>query len=774
MRFKPVFKRTNRVFFSWILSYLLILLIPVAISMIMNYYSTKTINEEVSKAYNASLLNLQSVVDGKLEGVKEVFKNIVLNKRIMAVVNTQDKDMDIFELLKAQADISSARIANNLVGGILLHFNKSDIILSDTAIINGDFLTYDSFLNLGLSEDEWNTMINTTHINEYRIVRSADRKGNVSNKLLFIQTIRSSTKGQYATLVINLDVFALKNTVNEYKWLVQEYPCILLDENNNYIEFSDLGALPSYVEYGDLKSHTDNNEPLIRYEGTAIAHVTSKLGKWEYVSVIPSGTFLEKVNKNKWILIAYILVCLMIGAFASYYLTKKNYNPVKKLLQNYVSNMGNPADGSGNAFNMLDITLKNLSEEKENYQKVIEKQKNALVSRFLSRLLRGTITDPAQVTELFEAYHIELMSNDFMVVNFCIDEFSQNVIDIKKEPDEEAFSLILTVIENVFCELSGERLKAYFTEIDGRIIALLNIDTTKFSGNEPDVLILELEGILQKTLEFMEQYFHLNLFIAVSMPHRSVIEITPAFFETIEVIEYKTLVGGDKEIVAFDSINTGSINNYSLEKERAFIKYLHLEDFEQAKQIMNDILNHELYTGSQSLQLVKCRIFGLVSSMINKIDLIRTSVDVQFFEKMDPINRLLNAKTVAELQSNTNYIFDSFNEYFRMKRDKTAPEWIDKAVQFIEEHFCEQDLNVSYIADHLQMNASYLSNTFKKYMDIGILDYIHKLRLNKAKELMNKGMNLNIIAQQVGYSNVLSMHRVFKKFEGISPGRFKS
>ncbi|NTV90154.1 MAG: helix-turn-helix transcriptional regulator, partial [Clostridiales bacterium] len=262
--------------------------------------------------------------------------------------------------------------------------------------------------------------------------------------------------------------------------------------------------------------------------------------------------------------------------------------------------------------------------------------------------------------------------------------------------------------------------------------------------------------------------------IAISKPHKSVLEIAPAYSETMEVIEFNSLVGGVKDIVAFDYGNYDGISyNYSLEKERAFSKYLHMEDFEKAKEILNEILQIEISGGNQSMQLVKCRTFGLVSSMLNKIDLIITSVDVEFFERIDPINKLLNAKTVQELQVNTNFIFDSFNEYFKLKKGRIAPEWIEKAVQFIDSHYAEQDLNVSFIADHLQMNASYLSNTFKKYMGLSILDYIHKLRLSKAKELMNKGMNLNEIAREVGFTNVLTMHRIFKKFEGISPGKYK-
>ncbi|NTV91026.1 MAG: hypothetical protein HGA22_11815, partial [Clostridiales bacterium] len=644
MKFKPVKKSKNKIFISWILSYLSILLIPVIVSMIMNYYSTRTINEEVSKAYNASMLNLQSVVDGKLESIEDVFYNLVLNKRVMAVVNAQADNADIFAMLKAQSDISSARIANNLISGIVIYLSNSNTVLSDTAIIGEDFFSYDSIKSLGLTKEEWDTIIKQTHNSEYMITSKTESTGDITKKLLFIQTIKGQTKNQFSTLIITLNLNNLKSILNDYHLLDQEYPCQLIGEGNKFISLNSSGTLPSSIDYNTLKSDTDNGTALIRLADTTVVHVKSRIGEFQYASAIPSGTFLQNVNKNRLILFIYLIACVMIGVFASYYMTRRNYNPIKKLLQDYVSNIGNSAGDESNAFNMLDVTLKNLSLEKENYIKVLEKQKNNLVSRFLSRLMKGTIRDPAAITELLNTYGIELISDDFIVVNFCVDEFDRDFLDIKKETDEEAFNLIFTVVENVFCELLDNRHKAYFSEVEGRITALINIDTGKLSSNEPGAIISDLEATLRTTRDFMMDQFALNVFIAISKPHNSILEIAPAYSETMEVIEFNSLVGGGKDIVAFDYGNYDGISyNYSLEKERAFSKYLHMEDFEKAKEILNEILQIEISGGNQSMQLVKCRTFGLVSSMLNKIDLIRTSVDVEFFERIDPINKLLNA-----------------------------------------------------------------------------------------------------------------------------------
>ena len=72
------------------------------------------------------------------------------------------------------------------------------------------------------------------------------------------------------------------------------------------------------------------------------------------------------------------------------------------------------------------------------------------------------------------------------------------------------------------------------------------------------------------------------------------------------------------------------------------------------------------------------------------------------------------------------------------------------------------------------MRIFYLSKTFKKATGKGLLDYIHTLRIEKAKELIKStDKSLKVIAEEVGYSNNLTLIRAFKRYEGITPSAYK-
>ena len=72
------------------------------------------------------------------------------------------------------------------------------------------------------------------------------------------------------------------------------------------------------------------------------------------------------------------------------------------------------------------------------------------------------------------------------------------------------------------------------------------------------------------------------------------------------------------------------------------------------------------------------------------------------------------------------------------------------------------------------MVPRYISKVFKDETGEGLLDHINRLRIQQAKKIMqNKNLVLEDVAGQVGFTNVNSFIRVFKKYEGITPGKYR-
>jgi YesN/AraC family two-component response regulator len=105
---------------------------------------------------------------------------------------------------------------------------------------------------------------------------------------------------------------------------------------------------------------------------------------------------------------------------------------------------------------------------------------------------------------------------------------------------------------------------------------------------------------------------------------------------------------------------------------------------------------------------------------------------------------------------------------------KRTGEIIDKITLYINEHYIKPDISLNYLAEMFNISPSYLSKSFKDYTTINFVDYIIQVRMKAAQSLLLESqLTINQIAEQVGYANVTSFMRSFKKINGLTPSEYR-
>ncbi|MFC3767611.1 helix-turn-helix domain-containing protein [Paenibacillus sp. GCM10012303] len=93
--------------------------------------------------------------------------------------------------------------------------------------------------------------------------------------------------------------------------------------------------------------------------------------------------------------------------------------------------------------------------------------------------------------------------------------------------------------------------------------------------------------------------------------------------------------------------------------------------------------------------------------------------------------------------------------------------------QYIEQHYSE-NLHLDHMAEKLETTPKYFSNYFKKTFGINFVEYVNKVRLSHAKEML-KHTDLPVadIGEKTGYLNSSTFTSTFKKYYGISPSEYR-
>jgi AraC-like DNA-binding protein len=99
---------------------------------------------------------------------------------------------------------------------------------------------------------------------------------------------------------------------------------------------------------------------------------------------------------------------------------------------------------------------------------------------------------------------------------------------------------------------------------------------------------------------------------------------------------------------------------------------------------------------------------------------------------------------------------------------------VRKAIKYIIEHYSE-DLSVQAVAGKVGLSASYFGNIFRKETGASFHQFLTKIRLNRAEDILKSGeCNVSEVAWACGFSDPFYFSKVYKENSGISPSQVLS
>ena len=86
-----------------------------------------------------------------------------------------------------------------------------------------------------------------------------------------------------------------------------------------------------------------------------------------------------------------------------------------------------------------------------------------------------------------------------------------------------------------------------------------------------------------------------------------------------------------------------------------------------------------------------------------------------------------------------------------------------------------ESVNIQMLSERFNIGRTQLSVKFKKMLGVSIIEYVNRLRIEKAKELLKDSDNTGAqIAEAVGFQDYNYFARVFKKVTGVTLSQIKA
>ncbi|MBK8723640.1 MAG: helix-turn-helix transcriptional regulator [Saprospiraceae bacterium] len=92
---------------------------------------------------------------------------------------------------------------------------------------------------------------------------------------------------------------------------------------------------------------------------------------------------------------------------------------------------------------------------------------------------------------------------------------------------------------------------------------------------------------------------------------------------------------------------------------------------------------------------------------------------------------------------------------------------LEKGKKYIDENF-QRDIEIINVANEAHISQYHFFRLFRNVYNISPLQYIKQKKMEKAKGLIHK-MPINQIANEVGYNDIFSFSKAYKKHFGYAP-----
>lgn len=709
-------QRPRSVLSVWIAAYLCVLIVPLGANILIGNISLRGINEEIEN-YNAAYLSkIAADVDNVL------IENMRLTERTEASAELKElatfgENLDIvayrkiYNFLESHSDIFSQNMK--------IYLKKSKCMLSYDSMSQGMISYTENMFDASLSYDEWYRIVTNSYNHEYMML---------GDSLYEIHTIFEGTSSE-ANLFMQVEKSYFKWSVDN-KLFPKNVNVVIKSADGGLVYTTDRNiTLASFVCTG-----TKGTEPFkVNGISNMVSWQNSGVANWTYLMVIPHERFYARAENIYTLSIVIFLLSMMVSVAGLIILTRQNYKPIRRMLDKLgIDARVNEYDHIARSVNSISYRYNDMSRQK-------------LVSQLL-----GSSMQLSPNAKILEDYGITVKGKAVAVV-VVVEEVTELFSDEKSNMTD--FDVIGHAIKNVFSEIAERYgFGAYFSANGGEIGVLIDV-----RGE------ISVTDLLLKIDELLINLIGIKTTIACGPIVDKLDEIYRSYTTARQVYFLMRFVGE----TGVGNYNAEICRTHCLDEKR--LNTLKLSVLEQGSDLWHSIIC-ELF--SFGIDKPKRSDMEIVLYDISRM-LVEISRDRNVDKDMEQ-NKIKNLAGAESLDEFCSEMEEMVNEIRTNADDADELDNIIKVKQFVAEHYTDSNLSNRMIAESTGVSVNYISKYFKEQTGEGLLNYITRLRVSKAKELLaSTDKIIQDVATEVGFYNALALIRAYKKIEGITPTQYR-
>ncbi len=454
--------------------------------------------------------------------------------------------------------------------------------------------------------------------------------------------------------------------------------------------------------------------------------------------------------------IAYIKSALKLAAI-DYILKPVDLNELEKVIEKVVKMINEEKDAEDLLYKM---------------NAKLRKSMPTLREKYFMTLVRDGINDEKDVNKKMEFLELDLpMEAEYCAVVVSIDDKAESFDDMsEKDKQLVSFSVI-----NICEELISNSMKGYtFENRPGEYVCILRLQREQ---DEEGIFYEDTENLyslLSSIKDSVFQFLKISVTIGVGLTVQSLKGISKSYSKAYENVNQKLFLGKNK-IITIDSLDAEEdyIYQFDFSNTQQLSNIIKSADEEKLINaidiIFKDIARYKYanvkYCLNICLQLILTASRQLIELHIN--------VDESRFDEKKVWEQIFEVETLEDMKGLiTNYLV-TVSRYVSEKRNSKGRNIIENIKGIIDRKYNE-NMTINDLAKEVYLSTTYLCMVFKQETGETVNEYITKVRIEKAMELLkDPSYKIYDICYDIGYIEAGYFSKIFKKHTGLSPTEYR-
>ncbi len=527
--------------------------------------------------------------------------------------------------------------------------------------------------------------------------------------------------------------------------------CGIYDNNNpDYYICSHIIPVSLNLNWFDRKAMSD-----FLGESVTLFHLSDD--SFTYVIAIPRSSFYRPLWSIIIFFIIYFVIILAIQINYVLHQQKERNQTIDSLISELPDQ---------NIYSDDETVFENVKTALRDYRKQLENTAFTHKSSLLQGILLGYYGNNIPQDILRET-GLNNNCSYYYVTGFHILELP--VVNEYLIPDakDNFANPVLIMIQSALDTIAADKFPISFTSTinsynDCLIVIFFSDTTDKFE--------LTVENVCQELTSLFSRNYGIMLQVTVSDMASGYNELPAAYTQMRDLRDFAVTTANSSAVICQDQfITTENGMSFSsfLQSEQVLLNTLIAKKYDMIPGMVDSILSSENTFSPEQYQLINNRIDDIKNILLEGV----YTCDCQQNLKPSSIDALKNAASIPELITAATELYTQINTL-------TAAETTDVvtlACNYIDENISDVNLTVKGIADAAGVSIRHLTELFKAHFDMTIADYVNHNRIAMAKELLKdpKAKTAHV-ASQVGYYNIDTFVRNFRKLEGITPTEYRT